>query len=99
MYRTTIINMFNVLIGNAIPNPEMQRRQYFGVFARTLAILWIFFWLIVRNSYIGSLFQFLQDQRGFLPYDTVARVRESNVRIFSFSTTVSLIPDDFGYER
>lgn len=54
MNRTPIMNMLNVLIGNVIPNPRMSREKYFGVFARTLALLWIFFWLIVRNSYQGA---------------------------------------------
>lgn len=89
------MNMLNVLIGNVIPNPRMTNVRYFGVFARTLTILWIFFWLIVRNSYQGSLFQFLQDQRGISPYDTVSKVRDSGVNINMATTLVYMIPNDF----
>lgn len=99
MNRTPIMNMLNVLIGSVIPNPKMACKQYFGVFARTLALLWIFFWLIVRNSYQGSLFQFLQDQRGTNPYDTVSKVRDSNVQINMATTLVNLIPEDFDESR
>lgn len=48
MNRTPIMNMLSVLIGNTIPNPKL-------VFARTLAILWIFFWLVVRNRFVYNL--------------------------------------------
>lgn len=57
--RTPILNMINAIIGNVIPNQQMNKFQYFGVFARTLTILWIFFWLIVRNSYQGICFDFV----------------------------------------
>lgn len=97
--RTPIMNMLNILIGNGISNSKMKQTQYFGCFARTLLIFWLFFWLIVRNSYQGSLYQFLQSQLVQSPYDTVEKVRESTVKINVIRTAAGLIPDYFQDER
>lgn len=98
--RTPILNMMNALIGNVIPNQQMTKFQYFGVFARTLTILWIFFWLIVRNSYQGAMYEFLQSQRVNSPYDTVDKVRVSpDVNIYLMGTAVNLVPDGFYCEK
>lgn len=94
MNRTPILNLINVLIGNVIPN-RIMRGNDFTVFARTLTILWIFFWLIIRNAYQGSLYESLQSQRVNSPFDTVEKVRMSNAKINIISTAVSLIPDGF----
>lgn len=99
MNRTAIVNMLSVIIGNAIPNPRMTNRQNFGVFARTLAILWLFFWLVVRNSYQGSLYQFFQSHQIVSPFDMVEKVRTSNVRINVINTAVGLIPEEFQGDR
>ncbi|XP_031623054.1 uncharacterized protein LOC116340609 [Contarinia nasturtii] len=99
MNRTPILNLMNVLIGNVIPNRQMANRRYFGVFARTLTIFWIFLWLIIRNSYQGSLYGFLQTQRNNSPYDTVNKIRDSDVNIIIPSTSLQLIPKVFNTER
>lgn len=97
--RTPIMNMLNVLIGNVIANPIMNYGTYFGIFARSLFLLWIFFWLVVRNSYQGSMFDYLQNQRGTSLYDTIDKVRLSNVHINVVSTGVSLIPESLNKKR
>lgn len=99
MNRTPILNMINVLIGSMIPNPRMMQQQYFGVFARTLAVLWILFWLIVRNSYQGSLYGFLQTQRNNSPYDTVNKIRDSDAKINVIGLSTGLIPQIFNNDR
>lgn len=97
--RTPILNMVNALIGNAISNPRMAHGQSFGVFSRTLCILWLFFWLVVRNSYQGSLYETLQNQRVKSPFDAVEKVRMSNANIYIISTAINLIPEGFNTER
>lgn len=99
MNRTPILNMINVLIGSMIPNPRMMQQQYFGVFARALAVLWIFFWLIVRNSYMGSLYGFLQTQRNSSLYDTVDKIRDSDAKINVIGLSTGLIPQIFNNDR
>lgn len=94
MNRTPIINMLNGMLGNMIPV-----RAMFGRFVRTLTILWIFFWLIVRNAYQGSLYDHFQSQRINSPYDKIDKVRNSNATIHMFSAAVDLIPDGFNSQR
>lgn len=96
--RTPIINLINVMIGNVIPNVRMAR-GHFGVFARSLTILWIFFWLIVRNSYQGALYGFFQTQRNNSPYDTVEKVRNSDVKINFIGPSWPLMPQGFNKKR
>lgn len=97
--RTPILNMWNAIFGNVIPNPRMTQFKYFGSFARSLCVLWILFWLVVRSSYQGALYEFLQSQRLISTYDTIEKVRLSNAKIYIISTAVSLIPDDFDRSR
>ncbi|XP_055300291.1 uncharacterized protein LOC129567447 [Sitodiplosis mosellana] len=97
--RTPILNLINVLIGNVISNPRMIKSRYFSVFSRSLTILWIFFWLIIRNSYQGSLYEALQSQRVKSPYDTVEKVRSSKAEIHIISTAIALIPDGFNNSK
>lgn len=99
MNRTPILNMFHALMGSAIPNPKMEYIRYFGVFARTLTILWILFWLVVRSSYEGSLFKFLQSRRISSPYDSVMKVQNSNVTVHIMKTASGLISADFDQSR
>lgn len=89
--RTPILNMINTLIGNAVSNPRMTQRQYFSIFARTLCILWLFFWVVVRNSYVGSLYGTLQNQQVASPYDTVEKVRMSKAKIYITGTATNLL--------
>lgn len=99
MNRTPILNMLNASIGNVIPNPMMTHGRSFGVFARTLSILWLFFWLIVRNTYQDSLYETLHSQRVKSPFDTIEKVKLSNVNIYIISTTIIFIPDAFNRAR
>lgn len=59
--------MWAIVFGNPISNPQIAKKQFFGTFARTLALLSIILWLIIRNS----------------PFGTVDKVRVSDVTIIS----------------
>lgn len=95
MNRTPVLNMINVLIGNVIPNPRMERRQNFSGFARALVMVWMIFWLIVRSSYESSLYAFFQSQRTLSPYDTVEKVRNSKATIHLTPLGRAFIPEGF----
>lgn len=99
MNRTPVLNMLNALIGNVIPNRMMTQPTYFSTFSRTLTILWLLFWLIVRNAYEGSLYESLQSQRAKPLYDTVEEVRKSGAKINVISSAVGLIPDGFDRKK
>lgn len=99
MNRTPILNMINMVIGNSIANPKMTQERHFGVFARTLCILWLFFWLIVRNSYQGSLYETLRGHRVESSYDTIEKVRMSTAKIYITGTANNLLPEGFNSAR
>lgn len=99
MNRTPILNLINVIMGNVIPNPRMMKSRYFSGFARSLTILWIFFWLIIRNSFQGSLYEALQSQRSTSLYDTVEKVRLSKAKIHVTSTAIPFITDGFNNSK
>lgn len=99
MNRSPVTNMLNVMIGNAIPNPKMKLNRFFGVFARTLFILWLVFWLVLRNSYQSSLYQFLQNQVQKSPYDTVEKVHSSGIKVNVIRTSINSVPQNFEEKR
>lgn len=81
--RTPILNSWSCVLGNPISNRMIVNGRFIGNFGRTLFILWIFTWLVVRNSYQGALYRFLQENRITSPFDTVEKVAASNCRILS----------------
>lgn len=99
MNRTPIINMFTSMIGNNIGNQRIVNTTHFSTFARSLTILWIFFSLVVRSAYQGSLYEHFQNERINTPYDTVEKVRDSNVTIHLRNTAEIFIPDGFDKQR
>lgn len=86
--RNPILNMWSVILGNPISNPRMRVKRFFGTFARTLAILWIILWLIIRNSYQSGLYKHLQGHRFISNYDTVEKVQNSNCKIIVASYSI-----------
>lgn len=99
MNRNPILNMWNSFLGMPIANRRISRGQNFGNFARTLTILWILVWLIMRNAYQGSLYTYLQSHRLTSPYDTVEKIRRSNCKILSTPSTYNLIRHIFSRDR
>lgn len=99
MNRTPILNMINIVIGNVVSNPRMTQGRYFGVFARTLCILWLFFWLVLRNSYQSSLYETLRSHRVDSSFDTIEKVRMANAKIYMTSTAANLLPEGFNSAR
>lgn len=80
--RTPILNMWNTVLGGPICNSRMKHRRLFGTFGRTLLMLWILLWFVIRNSYQGSLYEFLQRHRFSSPYDTIEKIDDTNCKIF-----------------
>lgn len=80
--RTPVFNMLHLMFDGAIANRIMLKQQrYFGTFSRSLTIIWILGFLIIRNAYQSSLYKYLHDQRRPSPYDTVEKVNKSDVII------------------
>lgn len=87
------------MIGNNITNRRIVNTTNFNTFARTLTLLWFFFSLIVRNAYQGSLYEHFHNQRIASPYDTVEKVRNSNVTIHLLDPGILFILDGFDHQR
>lgn len=99
MNRTPILNMWTSVLGNAIGNPRMVDRGNFSTFARTLAILWIFLWFIIRNAYQGALYTSLQDSRFSSPYNTFKKNYKLNCKILTPPPDSFIIKDMFNKDR
>uniref|UniRef100_A0A182LSF4 Uncharacterized protein n=1 Tax=Anopheles culicifacies TaxID=139723 RepID=A0A182LSF4_9DIPT len=74
---TPILNLLNVLFGGALQ--QLPARN----FARTLLFLWMYYCLVVRTSYQGSLFEYLQEHKNFGPLQTVDAMVDENYRFYS----------------
>lgn len=81
--RTPILNMWTTLLGSPINNPRFTYRRYFGTFARTILILWIILWLLIRGGYQGILYKQLRRQRFTSAFDTIQKIQESDCKIIS----------------
>lgn len=97
--RTPILNMWSSFLGNSIANPKMISGEYFGNFARTIFILWIILWFVIRSSYQGALYTYLQKHRLTSPYDTVDKIRESDCKIMSPLSSFNSIRHIFEPDR
>lgn len=92
--RTPILNMWAIIFGNPIPNG-----RNLGTFARTLTILWIFLWFVIRNSYQGALYNYLQTHRLTSACDTIEKIRSSDCKIIAPESLHFALKDTFDTER
>ncbi|XP_053667326.1 uncharacterized protein LOC128716576 [Anopheles marshallii] len=74
---TPILNLLSILFGGAVQQLPVRN------FARTLLILWMYHCLVVRTSYQGSLFEYLQEHKHFSPVQTVDALVDHNYRFYS----------------
>lgn len=90
MNRTPIYNMTILLLGGGIANPRMITSiRNFGTFARTLTMLWVIIALVLRGTYQGALFGFLQRQIIASPYETIAEIFRSDCNLIIMSTAAT----------
>lgn len=97
--RTPILNVWTSLLGNCIGNPRITYGYNYGTFARTLIILWIFLWFVIRSCYQGAFYTNLQTQQSTSPYDTIAKIRDSNCKIISSPSGYHIIQRHFKCDR
>lgn len=82
--------MIIVLLGGGIANPRMLANiKYFGTFARTLTMVWFLGTLVLRGSYQGALFGFLQRQVIVSPYETISQIFNSHCNLIIMSTAAT----------
>lgn len=97
--RTSILNMWASLLGMPICNPRIIDRRYFGTFARTLTLLWMILWFVIRNSYQASLYTYLQSHRFTSAYDTIEKIQNSNCKVIVIPSGMSFLKDMFSQDR
>lgn len=95
---TPILNMWNSFLGGSIGNPRFARARYLNTFARSLLIIWLISCLVLRGSYQGALYDFLQRERLSSPYDTISKINESDCNLVVMSTATSSL-DKFYFSR
>lgn len=99
MNRTPILNMWTLVLGNPVCNRRIAKQQFFGTFARTIALCWILLWFVLRNSYQAALYTNLS-QRGLTsPYDTIEKIQSSNVKILTTPAGYQLLKHVFNRNR
>lgn len=97
--RTPILNVWTSLLGNCIGNSRITHGYNYGTFARTLIILWIILWFVIRSCYQGALYTNLQTQQLTSPYDTIVKIRESNCKIISTPSGYHILKSYFKRDR
>lgn len=80
MNRTPLLNAWTSVLGYPISN-QLINSGFIGNFGRTLLLLWLILWLVIRNAYQGSMYRFLQINQLYSPFDTVEKVAQSDCRI------------------
>lgn len=81
MNRGPVLNAWATVLGHSIENPQITSGRSFGNFSRTLTILWITLWFLVRSYYEGALYNYMQGVLPPPPYDTVEKALASNCKL------------------
>lgn len=95
---TPILNMWNSFLGGGIGNPRFSRARFLSTFARTLLAIWLIGCLIIRGSYQGALYGFLQREILSSPFDTIAKINESDYSLVIMNTAISSL-DKFHFTK
>ncbi|XP_055611317.1 uncharacterized protein LOC129757935 [Uranotaenia lowii] len=83
------LNVFNVLFGGAMTRTPARN------FARTLLFLWMYYCLIIRSLYQGSLFEYLQQQKNFSHLNTLQKIEAAKLTYLlanASKTSVAAMP-------
>lgn len=74
---TSILNYLNILLGGSVMHAPN------GNFARTLFLIWMVGSFVLRSSYQGSLFRFIQSQKSAIAVYTVNKLIEFNFEVYT----------------
>ncbi len=84
-----ILNMWNAFLGGSIGNPRFGTARYLSTFARTLLMIWSLSCLVLRGSYQGALYNFMQREILSSPLDTIPKINESDCDLIVMATATS----------
>lgn len=74
--RTPYVNMINICLGGAILAVPTRN------FARTMFIVWMFGCIVLRNAYLGSLFDVLKKRKTARALDTLDELIAANYLLY-----------------
>ncbi|KAG4073596.1 hypothetical protein HA402_000820 [Bradysia odoriphaga] len=96
--RAPILNLWNSFLGGSIGNPMFATARYLSTFARTLLVIWSTGCLVLRGSYQGALYDFMQREDLSSPLDTISKINNSDCDLIVMSTATSSL-DEFYFDR
>lgn len=79
------LNFINVSLGGAVTQAPIRN------FARTIFLIWLLGSLILRSSYQGALFSFLQSQKSAVVLESLEELAKYNFTIYSSITILRLL--------
>lgn len=83
--RTPFLNYINVMLGGSITSEPVHN------FARTIFSIWLVGSLVLRSSYQGALFRFIQSQRSAIEIHSLEQLVEYNFSIYSSKQMIRLL--------
>lgn len=82
---TPFLNFVNISLGGAISRAPVRN------FGRTIFLIWLLGSLVLRSSYQGALFSFLQSQKSAMELTSLEELAQFNFTIYSSSQILRLL--------
>lgn len=76
-YEASVFDVLGTFLGHPLTKMAFRNNTIFGM------ILWLLTTFVLRNVYLGSLFNILAAQVNEDPVDTIARVIQHNYTVYS----------------
>lgn len=83
--RTPFLNYINVMLGGSITTGPVRN------FARTIFLIWLLGSLVLRSSYQGALFRFIQSQKSAIEIESLEELIKYNFSIYSSKQMLRLL--------
>lgn len=99
MNRTPILNMYAILLGKSIDNPRIANGYNIGNFAKTIVLLWILLWFVLRSCYEGVLYNKMQNYQNDIPFDTIEKLQASDCKVLMQTSVYPMVINFFKKER
>lgn len=80
-----LLNYINMTLGGVVTQPPTRN------FARTIFTIWLFGSLVLRSSYQGALFSFIQSRRSAVQIDSLEKLAQFNYTIYSSEQILQLL--------
>lgn len=87
--RTPFLNYINIMLGGAITFGPIRN------FARTIFLIWLLGSLVLRSSYTGAMFSFIQSQKSAIEIHNLEQLVKYNFSIYSSMQMLRLL--ELGY--